>query len=393
MALLQRRRPAADPVHTDATPNAPPASAAPATMADVEFELAGLERERKELRATLDSLPGLEQALLEADAEDAAFAGLEVQRKKAVHRLSRIEDEMRRLFVRGQEIEDEGRLAGWGEIRERYAEASRKLHAALRAAGAAHLEAASVAEEARRRGYLTSGGIGFLPAPLRPAAEHEIQTAERLLEAVPMSLAIHRPPPARETVTVRFLRMWEGYSKGVEAGFPAVRAWDLVEKGFAEWLDPVRIPPDPRKAAKAAPPAPPKIVPVQVRFIRDAKMNVGAFRPGTVATLVPADAALAIARGVAQVVGMDPRHDPEAPIIGHVLGAGDVIFVRARMDRQQGMKPVRLLLAYEPIIVHPDRYAPAVGRYNAGMEVDFSAAEAEALVRAGAAIFLGPGVA
>ena len=242
---------------SDTAPAAPTASE-PTTVPQLEATLEALELERAGYREALELLPERERGLLERDAPDADFQALEIQRKRIRHRVDKLDQREAVLLEALEQAQLAVRQADWDELVTTYislAEAAVEQAAQLKGTMDRIRQLAGIAEGFVLRGHIPAG----LPSIFGHVNWQEFN---RPLQAAHAARSMRVTANTRPILaTVRFTRFFDmaigptrgpAYPRGVEAGFPPATAWRLVEGGHAEWVDPTRIPPDPRPARSAA---------------------------------------------------------------------------------------------------------------------------------------------
>lgn len=219
----------------------------PLTLAELEQQLADMHAERIGLGKMLDTIPEREKEALENDASDAAFQKIDIDRRRAHHKLQRLNH---------RHIELDAAIAGaraietakqWAAYVDRYEALAQHMVEAADALVAAHGAIFNLADEAQRDGfnmYASHGAhIPYPPQVFPRAVAHGVKDLTH-------SLRLHRFNGRNAPIyTVRF-RQWTPFGKtaylmGQEAGFTAADCWALVVAQQADFVDQTNIPPRP----------------------------------------------------------------------------------------------------------------------------------------------------
>ncbi len=241
---------------TDLQPSAAP------TVAEVEQKLAQLQAERAGLAALLNTIPQREAEALEKDAPDSTFQKIDLDRRRAHHKLQRLNTRHHEL----QGILDEARAAeaqvAWSGFVDRYGVIAEEVRALGRDLSTRYAELFDLVNESQRAGFSTYACGTGLPYP--PQLYHRAIT-DNVGGTVPALRAVRFGKRPGRTYTVRFLE-WTAFGEtaylmGQEAGFPAEEAWRLVIAQRAEWVDQTNIPPRPASQRRHKAPKIPLVEP------------------------------------------------------------------------------------------------------------------------------------
>lgn len=210
----------------------------------VDQKLAAIDRDRASWNAELASLPARELILLEADADDAAFASLDRVRRRAEIGLAKTDLRERGVLAQARSDREANVAAAWAEQRGRY-----------RAAAGAYV--AAVQEAQRLEGNMLEVGRAIhgssvgqtLPTPLRVIADQALRDFALAIDN--MAVAPHVDPVEAERHPMAMLQRHGAFNAGEMVTYTATEGWPLVDAGIARWAAGVRAPRRPVGAGPA----------------------------------------------------------------------------------------------------------------------------------------------
>ncbi len=208
------------------------------------------------------AIPNVERRLLERSAPDSEIAALDVRRRRLSFQLDEIdvrENGLLGMIPGARRGERQGEWLSFVDAFETLAHRARDLAGKLAGVQndvhALHIRAAQAGFNPHQSRF------AMLPTIADARVDWGIFTS--LPDRIPqLRQAISTPVERPILHALRFLRFaivpigfnQVGYPAGSVAGFDAAVAWPLVERGFAQWADPKRVPAKPitRKRSKRA---------------------------------------------------------------------------------------------------------------------------------------------
>ena len=210
--------------------------------------------DRAAAELTILGAPAQRDALLDLPGTDKAIRKLDTDVEAAhllIERLDRVRPE---LDARIGAATAATRVDAWVAMRSRLVEQITSTKHLMRLAEAAFITTCELRLEAQRAGFVAE--TAALPYHADAYRVHSGVMGQMATSIAAQPLIVPRDPPLWN---VRFLawttmfpgtQFLTGYLEGQEAGFSAEMAWALVDAGKAEWTDPKRRPPKPRKRKK-----------------------------------------------------------------------------------------------------------------------------------------------
>jgi hypothetical protein len=251
--IIQRLRPPAAEPSGGAIPPAPP------TLAELHEMFDSIVIDRAEAEAVILHAPARRDALLDQPGTDKAIRKLDSEVDAAhllLERLERVRPELQQriaaatLTTRGD---------AWAVARSQLVEKATHCVALMSLAEMAFNQFCNLRIEIARAGFVEETRSLPYHADQWRIRSNTMQMARAGIARQPMMVRVEP-----DLWTVRFLQ-WTmvgappfttAYQTMQQAGFLADEAWRLVNSGKAEWADPKRIPPKPRKRRKGEIPAP-----------------------------------------------------------------------------------------------------------------------------------------
>ena len=233
----------------------------PEDIAGLEEALTQLLAQRASLADALAGHPARERRLLERQAPEAEVGANDVHRRRIAYQLEATERREHELRTALAAARRDARQGVWADFVDEFEECAARLRDRASDLQQAHCDIADVARRAARAGFNEhEHATAHLPFPGSDAFRINYPALRAFGDIVPRLRRVDaRAADVTPLVLIRFSAYalvtvggpLVAYQRGAVAGFDARAAWQLVDRGRAEFVDTHTIPPRPKTAKPA----------------------------------------------------------------------------------------------------------------------------------------------